>query len=329
MQTPIYDSHKRVHRYLRMAVTDRCNLRCAYCKPAEGFKEIEKPQLLRFDETMRIARVFAEMGVTKIRLTGGEPLMRQDIVELVTRLRTLEGVRIVAITSNGLLLSPRLRALMEAGLGGLNISLDTLQPERFTAITGLDDFARVWKGLQAALDAGFRPLKLNVVVMKGVNDDELLDFVELTRSNLLAVRFIEYMPFKSNAWDENGLVPYADMLASIGDRYELLPMPARDAGAVAKEFCIPGHKGSVAFITSMSEHFCDSCERVRITADGSIKNCLFSPAESNLRDILRGGGGDRELRDAIRGTVATKWAGHPPAAELKALATRSMIQIGG
>ena len=161
-------------------------------------------------------------------------------------------------------------------------------------------------------------------MIKGVNDDEILDFVALTRADQLAVRFIEYMPFQSNCWDESGFVPYSEMLARIRERHEVIAMPARDAGAVAREYCIPGYRGSVAFITSMSDHFCSSCERIRITADGSIKVCLFAPAESNLRDILRGGGGDQELRDAIRGALATKWAGHPPAEELEALASASM-----
>jgi cyclic pyranopterin phosphate synthase len=329
MNTELVDSYHRAHTYLRISVTDRCNLRCRYCMPREHMAFRPQEELLTFDEILRVAGIFAGMGVRKVRLTGGEPLVRKGLPLLVEQLANMEGIETVGLTTNGVLLKQYAAELKSAGLQALNISLDTLRQERFTAITKQDEFTAVSDGIAAALECGFTPLKLNIVVIKGVNDDELPDFVLLTKDSPVNVRFIEYMPFDSNHWSEAGFMPFSEMRDVISAEYDLLPMTGGDAHAVAKDFHVPGFRGNVSFITSISEHFCGGCNRVRLTADGTVKPCLFSKAETNLRGILRDGGSDARLESAIREAVGAKWFSHPPGDTLCGLVNRSMIQIGG
>ncbi|MFZ1729370.1 MAG: GTP 3',8-cyclase MoaA [Bacteroidota bacterium] len=329
MNTELVDSYYRSHTYLRISVTDRCNLRCRYCMPQEHMAFRPQEELLTFDEILRVAGIFAGMGVRKVRLTGGEPLVRKGLPQLVSQLAEMQGIDTVGLTTNGVLLRQYAAELKQAGLQALNISLDTLRPERFAAITKQDEFSAVADGIAAALECGFSPLKLNIVVIKGVNDDEILDLVRLTKENPVNVRFIEYMPFDSNRWSEAGFMPYSEMRDVISTEYDLIPMTGGDAHSVAKDFHVPGFSGNVSFITSMSEHFCVGCNRIRLTADGTVKPCLFSKAETNLRGILREHGSDNELESAIREAVGAKWYSHPPVDTLCGLVNRSMIQIGG
>lgn len=309
-------------------MTDRCNLRCVYCMPHEGLQWKRKDQLLTYEEIIRISRVFAQMGVDKIRLTGGEPLVRKDLDVLIEQLSLIDGIKTIAMTTNGTLLEKVASHLKDVGLKALNISLDTFNQQRFEEVTRRDDFSNVIGGLEAALAADFESLKLNMVVMKGVNDDEIIDFVEYAKDKKMNVRFIEYMPFKDNAWNSDTVVTFQQMKTEIERHYELLPIE-REPSAVAKDFSIKGHIGTVSFISSMSDSFCGTCNRLRLTADGSIKSCLFYPAETSLRDELRKGITDERLEQIILQSLALKPEAHPPAHEIAAAENRAMIEIGG
>ncbi|RTL39735.1 MAG: GTP 3',8-cyclase MoaA [Candidatus Melainabacteria bacterium] len=324
----LIDNFGRKHNYLRISVTDRCNLRCQYCMPHEGIAWKKKDQLLTFEEIIRISRVFARMGVDKIRLTGGEPLVRRDLEVLIEQLALIDGVKTLAMTTNATLLKPLARHLKSIGLTALNISLDTLREERFAEITRRDDFYSVMDGLNEALEVGFDSLKLNMVVMSGINDDEVMDFVDFARDKALNVRFIEYMPFKDNQWKSDKVVTFQQMREQIQQKYNLYPLSA-EPSAVAKDFGIDGYPGTVSFISSMSDSFCGTCNRLRLTADGSIKSCLFYPAETSLRDELRRGITDEYLEELILQTLALKPEAHPPAEEIAAENNRAMIEIGG
>ncbi len=324
----LIDSFGRQHTYLRISVTDRCNLRCVYCMPHEGMEWRKKEELLTYEEILRVSRVFAEMGINKIRITGGEPMVRKNLDVLIEQLSGLPGLKTLAMTTNATLLADKAQRLKDAGISALNISLDTFRPDRFFEIARRDDFSNVMNGIQAALQVGFDSLKLNAVVMKGVNDDEILDFVDFAYDKRVNVRFIEYMPFKDNQWTSSGVVTYKDMLGIINERYELQPIDT-DRSAVAKDFQIVGGVGTVSFITSMSESFCNTCNRLRLTSDGSIKSCLFFPAEINLRDALRKGITDTELQSMILYALSQKPEAHPPAEEIAAGENRAMIEIGG
>jgi len=328
IENRLIDRHGRRHSYLRISVTDRCNLRCAYCMPPQGIAWTPRADVLSDDEIVRLARVFVGLGITKIRLTGGEPLSRRGIEDIARRLSALPGLLALVMTTNGISLDRRARALRDAGVDGLTISLDTLRRDRFLEIAKRDQFQAVMDGISASIEAGFTPLKINVVVMKGVNDDEILDFVAWAKDRPVNVRFIEYMPFPDNHWSTGGLMPWAEMRALIEQRYTLVPL-AGDASAVGKDFRLKGHPGTVSFVTSMTESFCGGCNRLRLTCDGNIKSCLFHPAERSLRDAMRGGADDAEIERLILMAVDAKPAAHPPMEELLTVKNRAMIEIGG
>jgi cyclic pyranopterin phosphate synthase len=324
----LVDRHGRKHTYLRLSLTDRCNLRCSYCMPPQGIDWTPRADILTEGEIVRLAGIFVGMGIDKIRLTGGEPLARRDIGRIVERLGALPGLKTLAMTTNGISLAERAAPLRTAGLNNLTISLDTLRRDRFKEIAKRDKFDAVMAGIEASLAAGFTPLKINVVAMRGVNDDEILDFVAWGRDRPINVRFIEYMPFPDNHWSKGGLMPYAEMRALISRRYQLIPLvgPLTDVG---KDFRLAGHVGTVSFISSMTESFCGGCNRLRVTADGNIKSCLFQPAERSLRDAMRAGALDADVEALILQAVAGKQAAHPPMDQLMTMKNRNMIEIGG
>ncbi len=326
---PLIDSFGRLHTYLRISVTDRCNLRCRYCMPSEGLQWKKREELLSFEEIERLAAIFVGMGVNKIRLTGGEPMLRRDFPELVARLARLKksGLKDLAMTTNATLLAGQAALLKEKGLSHINISLDSFKPERFEQITRLSCFDTVKAGLHEAIAAGFSKLKLNMVVIAGFNDDEILDFAAFASEHKINVRFIEFMPFKDNDWQIDKVVTFKEMKTTLDKHFQLSPAK-QEAGDVARDFELAGG-GSLSFITSMSESFCSSCNRLRLTSDGSMKSCLFYPAEINLRDAMRQNASDEELRGMIRGCLAGKPEAHPPAEEIAARDNRSMIEIGG
>jgi len=327
---PFTDSSGRAHTYLRVAVTDRCNLRCVYCMPPGGIEPRGRGEILAFDEIERIAAILARRGVNKVRLTGGEPLVRDGLPELVGRLARIDGIEKVCLTTNGLLLPRFVRGLKSAGLASVNVSLDTLRPERFEAVTGSPRQVDVMAGIDAALDAGFAPLKLNVVVIRGVNEDELADFAEFARTRPVHVRFIEFMPFRFNCWDRGGLVPFPEMLASMGARYRLVPVDGGSArAAVSRDFAIDGFEGRMGFIAPISSPFCSGCSRIRLTADGSVKSCLLSPSEVNVRDALRRGADDEEICAMIGRALLDKPRASMAGEVFDARRNRCMAEIGG
>ncbi len=323
----LIDSFGRAHTYLRISVTDRCNLRCLYCMPHEGMEWKKRDQLLTYEEITRLACIFTDMGIRKIRLTGGEPMVRNGLPTLIKELGKIPKLETLAMTTNATLLATHAHDLKTLGLNALNISLDTFSKERFQTITRLDLFDQVLQGIHTAIDCQFDNLKLNMVVMAGINDDEIMAFADFAARHKINVRFIEYMPFKDNSWASDKVVNYKDMLNQIESRYELTRIEG-DLSAVAKDYAITGG-GSVSFITSMSESFCSTCNRLRLTADGSIKSCLFHPAEINLRDGMRQGASDQELQGMILYSLAQKPEAHPPAEEIAAMENRAMIEIGG
>lgn len=324
---PLVDRFGRRHDYLRVSLTDRCNFRCIYCMPEDGVEWLPRAEILSFEEILRLVRVFARLGVRKVRLTGGEPTVRRGFSELIGQIATVEGIERVLITTNGLLLAKEAAHWKSLGLHGVNVSLDTLKEERFAEITrrkGLDD---VLRGIEAAITAGLHT-KVNVVVLPGVNDDEIVDFVEFIRTRPAQVRFIEFMPFLGNQWNPDRVFGYREMRAKIDAQFRLRAVVG-ETSDVAKEFEIEDSPGSVGFVTSMTDSFCDGCNRIRLTADGRFKTCLFLPPKSSLRDLMRSGVDDEAIAAAIRADLMTKWAGHPPMSQWSQLDQLSMVQIGG
>ncbi|XP_012970538.1 molybdenum cofactor biosynthesis protein 1 isoform X2 [Mesocricetus auratus] len=304
------DSFGRQHSYLRISLTEKCNLRCRYCMPEEGVSLTPKADLLTAEEILTLARLFVKEGVDKIRLTGGEPLIRPDVVDIVAQLHRLEGLRTIGVTTNGINLARLLPQLQQAGLNAVNISLDTLVPAKFEFIVRRKGFHKVMEGVHKAIELGYKPVKVNCVVMRGLNEDELLDFVALTEALPLDVRFIEYMPFDGNRWNFRKMVSYKEMLDTIRQRWPGLEKLPEEDSSTAKAFRIPGFQGQISFITSMSEHFCGTCNRLRITADGNLKVCLFGNAEVSLRDHLRAGASEEELLRIIGAAVGRKKRQH-------------------
>ncbi len=324
------DAFGRKHTYLRIALTERCNLRCRYCMPAEGVPLKPREEILTYEEILRIARLLIGEGIRKIRLTGGEPLVRKEAVELISGLDAMRplGLETLAMTTNGLLLSGRVAEIRRHGVDRLNISLDTLEADRFREITRRKGHEKVLAVIDEALAEGYASVKINCVVMRGTNDDELLSFVEMTRHKPIEVRFIEYMPFDENGWHGDRLVPFAEMLERIRSRVALVPLGG-GPNDVAKVYRADGYTGKIGFITSMTDHFCSGCSRLRITADGHLKVCLFGPAEMSLRDVMRSGATDGEVLESVRAAVLRKHARHAGMDTIAATPNRPMILIGG
>lgn len=327
----LVDRFGRAHTYMRVAVTDRCNLRCRYCMPIEQIAWKASSELLADDEIVRLASVFASLGITKIRLTGGEPMVRPGIEHLIEQLSLVPGISIVAMTTNGTFLRDRAGKLKAAGLTALNVSLDTLHPDRFTAITGRDQLDDVLAGIDAALTAEFTPLRINTVVMKNVNDAELIDFVRFTSDRPVCVRFIEFMPSRMSRLPIGKLMSYGEMKERIASAFDLTPVvPAGDSGSsVAKEYTVAGHCGTIGFITPMTNHFCHRCNRLRLTADGHLKTCLFHPAETSLRDALRTGADSDELRRIVARTLIGKQEFPEPSDRIISANELGMYTVGG
>jgi cyclic pyranopterin phosphate synthase len=330
LSNSLIDRFGRKHDYLRISVTDRCNLRCAYCMPHDNMQWKETEQILTNAEIIRLARIFFSLGVKKIRITGGEPLIRPDIDTLLQDLSGFGhlGLETLALTTNAALLLPKLDFLRQINLNALNISLDTLRRDRFFKITRRDSFDQVWMAVKEALRLRIPALKLNVVLMRDFNDDEILEFSDFAYENFINVRFIEFMPFKDNDWRPEQVIPYVQIKNQIESRYRL-ELITETKPSVAKDFAMQGGLGTISFITSMTESFCSTCSRLRITADGAIKSCLFFPAEINLRDAMRQGESDAAIIDLIYKSLALKPEAHLPAAEIAANNNRAMIQIGG
>jgi len=330
--TELLDTFGRVHRDLRISVTDRCNFRCTYCMPAEGMQWMPRSEVLTFEEIERVASVMvARLGIRSIRLTGGEPTVRANLPVLVgklARLGSADGPVDLAMTTNGATLGSMAEDLRSAGLRRINISLDSLQPSRFAELTRRDELARVLAGIDAAVDAGFDPVKINVVAIKGVNEDEILDFAEFGRQRGVTVRFIEFMPLDADEhWSPDAVLSQTEIVAAIHAVHPVDPVP-RD-GAPAERFVYRDGGGEVGVIPSVTRPFCQSCDRVRLGSDGGLHNCLFAADEIDLRSILRGGGTDEDLVDAVVSEVQRKNAGHLIGQATFVRPRRSMSQLGG
>ncbi|KAJ6520100.1 hypothetical protein C8R45DRAFT_47911 [Mycena sanguinolenta] len=328
--TALVDSFHRRHDYLRISLTERCNLRCFYCMPSEGVELSPSENILSNEEILRLASLFVKSGVTKIRLTGGEPTVRKGISEIIAGLNKLRpyGLNSIAMTSNGLSLHRRLPDFIENGLTHLNLSLDTLDEFRFELMTRRRGLHAVLRTLDVAL-ASLPYVKLNVVVVKGLNDSEVLDFLAMTKDKPICVRFIEFMPFTGNKWDANKMVPSSELLQVISERHPDVMRAPDELNDTARTWKIPGYVGNFGFISSMSDHFCATCNRLRITADGQIKVCLFDAKEVSLRDEMRSGSTDSELLATIGQAVLGKQEKHVGMKDIDVVTNRPMILIGG
>ncbi|MDX2376859.1 GTP 3',8-cyclase MoaA [Microbacterium sp. LRZ72] len=339
----LLDTHGRVHRDLRISLTDRCSLRCTYCMPEQGNEWLAKTSILTLDEIERVARIAAAAGVTTFRLTGGEPLLRTDIVEIVRRLARIEGPEghpEIAMTTNGIRLPEVLPDLIDAGLSRVNISLDTVQRERFRELTRRDRLDDVLAGIAAVQASPLRPLKINAVAMRGVNDDELVDLVEFAVAHDAQMRFIEQMPLDAgHTWDRASMVTRDEILTALGERWSLAPVPGR-GGAPAERWMLDGGEHTVGVIASVTAPFCGDCDRLRLTADGQLRNCLFSTTEYDLLPILRADAPgslsergetkrDTDLDAMLRSCVRGKLPGHAINDPSFLQPARGMNAIGG
>ena len=326
---PLVDTFGRVHDDIRISVTDRCNLRCTYCMPERGMTFLPGPALLSFDEIVRVAAIARSLGVVAVRLTGGEPLVRRGIDRLIGRLRDL-GFADVSLTTNGTLLAPLLPALVGAGLGRVNVSCDSLRPDRFADIRRRGDLATVLASMDAAESAGLPPVKVNVVLERGGNDDEILDFAAFARTTGRVVRFIEFMPLDAQgAWRRDRLVPGGEVVRRIDARWPLTAVEGADLRAPAERFRFADGVGEIGVISSVTQPFCGTCNRLRLTADGAVRNCLFSDDESDVRRTLRTGGTDDEIEQQLRRSVWAKRPGHGIDDPGFLRPVRSMSMIGG
>lgn len=324
------DNFGRVIDYLRLSITDRCNLRCRYCMPDEGVDSLGHSQVLSYEELLRIAAAAAVMGVRKIRVTGGEPLVRKGVVDFIRRLAALPQHPEITLTTNGLLLADLAEDLKAAGLSRVNVSLDTLRPERFELLTRRQGFGRVLAGLETAERVGLLPLKVNMVPIAGVNADEVADFARLTLQRPWEVRFIEFMPVSGNLeFPPESRFPADAIIAAFSDVAPVEEVPRSHRGGVARLFRFAGAPGRMGVIPAVSHHFCHECNRLRVTADGRVRPCLFSEEELDLRAVLRGAGSDEDLQEFLARAVSVKPEKHDIGGDNFAPGSRPMQCIGG
>lgn len=328
---PLYDPLNRRIDYLRVSITDRCNLRCVYCMPRERMKALPHAGILRYEEILRIVGVAASIGISHVRVTGGEPLIRRGVVELLSSLTKVRGINDVSLTTNGVLLEGMAEELLSAGISRLNISLDSLNAGKFRKITGSDMWADVWKGIEKAERLGFNPIKINVVPVRGLNNDEIADFARLTVKRQVHVRFIEFMPIGAyDRWNREECVSSDEVRAGIEREFgRLEPFTPRKGEGPSDNYRIPGAKGVLGFISPITKHFCKSCSRLRLTADGRIRPCLLSDTEIDVKAPLRSGCDDAELERLIRLALEIKPERHYLNDRPATRCERGMSRIGG
>ncbi|MHC5541799.1 GTP 3',8-cyclase MoaA [Singulisphaera rosea] len=326
----LIDSFGRVHNNLRISVTDRCNIRCVYCMP-ESVEFLPSRSLLEFEEIERFVRIAASLGIDKVRLTGGEPLVRRELPKLVRKLAEVPGIKDIGLTTNGILLAPVAQEHWDAGLRRINISLDTMDPDKFFALTRRTGFERVIEGIHAAKAAGFEPVKLNAIAIKGMSEEEILPLARFAREHALELRFIEYMPLDVvDAWERGKVLLASEIFERLTAEFgPLVPDPHQDPRSPALDYSYEDGGGRIGLIASVSRPFCMSCNRLRLTADGKLRNCLFSLEEADVRGLLRGGASDAELAQVLRESVAGKWEGHEINTARFIKPERLMHSIGG
>ena len=324
---PLADRYGRIATNLRVSVTDVCNLRCLYCMPEE-MDFVERSEIMTFDEIVRLVGISGGLGINKVRLTGGEPLVRRNLPELIERLFAIRGLTDVSMTTNGIGLASQAQKFYDVGLRRINISLDSLSEVKFAQITRRNLLGQVLAGLEAARQVGFDPIKINAVPMRGFTEDEVLDLVEFARNNGYEMRFIEFMPLDAdNIWEQEIFIPNAELKDRIDQTFPLREEDSRRQNATAKDYQFRDGKGKVGFISSVTEPFCQDCNRVRLTADGKFRNCLFALEETDLLTPLRHHATDRHLADLMRQSVADKAEGHSINSQnyIKPKRTKSMI----
>jgi len=328
---PLVDRYGRVHRDLRISITDRCNLRCVYCMPEEGIEFAPRDQILTYEELTRVARVAHGLGVTRVRITGGEPLVRRGLESFIAMLADI-GFDDLSMTTNGIGLDRRAQRLADAGLRRINISCDSLRPARFAQIRRRGDLAAVLAAMDAAEQAGLAPLKVNVVMLAGMNDDEIVDFARFARETGRIVRFIEYMPLDgAGEWSRDSVVSADTIIQTIREHWELeaVASPDTDPSAPATRYVFSDGNGEIGVIPTVTQPFCGTCDRLRVTADGAIRNCLFATDETPLRDVMRDGATDEAIALALRRAVGAKLPGHGINDPGFLRPARSMSMIGG
>ncbi len=326
----LIDNHHRKINYLRISVTDRCNLRCVYCMPKEGTSPIGHAEILSYEEMARITRVASEVGISKVRITGGEPLVRKNILYFVKLIAPIENIKDLSMTTNGVLLKNLARPLFESGIKRINISLDSLNPDKYREITRNNCLKEVLEGIKEVVKVGISPIKINVVAIRGFNDDEILDFAKLTLSYPYQVRFIEFMPFgPKNSWAQEKGITSREIKEKIDNFQELLPVDLARKNGPAKIFRFKEAAGEIGFISPLSDHFCSTCNRLRITADGKLRTCLLSDEETDLKVPLREGCSDSELKKIIAGAILKKPKKQAATPSVFKKCSRTMSRIGG
>lgn len=327
--TPLIDAYSRHLKYLRISVTDRCNLRCTYCMPRDMIPKLTHEDILTYEEIMRVVKIGIRLGITKVRVTGGEPLVRKDIFELLKTLCEEKGLEDVSLTTNGVTLEKNIQRIQAAGIKRLNVSLDTLDRARFKYITGRDSFERVWRGIMAAHEAGFNPIKINVVALAGINEDELEKLAALTFEYPFHVRFIEHMPIGKNNIEAGGRLLTPEIKGKIAPLGELVPVKPGMMDGPAERFKLKGALGEVGFISALSHHFCATCNRLRLTAGGQLRPCLLSDRQVDLKKLLRAAASDDAIAEQFIAAVKLKQAHHGLADQIPARVTGQMSSIGG
>jgi cyclic pyranopterin phosphate synthase len=328
---PLTDSYGRRIKNMRISVTDKCNFRCTYCMPAEGLPWLKKTEILSYEEIVRITRVAVRLGIEQIRLTGGEPLVRRDLPELVRQLRTIEGLQSLSMTTNGILLKQQARTLAEAGLTRVNVSLDSLLREKFSRLTRRDQMDRVLEGLEEIEHyPSVHPIKINAVAIRNFSEEEVLDFVRFARRKAYVMRWIEFMPLDADQqWRKEDILPGSEIKALIETAYGPLVPVLGDPSETARRYTFADGVGEVGFINPVSEPFCATCDRIRLTADGQLRTCLFATTETDLRAVVRSGGDDEVLAQVLRRAVWHKELKHYIGDTQFKRASRSMSMIGG
>jgi len=324
----LQDRFLRTVSYLRVSITDRCNQRCIYCMPAEGVPPLDPSDILSYEEILRVIKVAANLGINKIRITGGEPLVRKGVAEFISKAAAIDGVDELALTTNGLLLEDMASELKSAGLKRVNVSLDTLNPEKFEFITRRKGPEQVLKGIEAAKSVGLSPVKINVVAIKGINDGEILDFADLAVKGGYEVRFIEFMPTTNKFWSKDRLLKASEILDILKSKYSLDASACDVSSGPSRCFALPGG-AVVGVISPISDHFCGNCNRLRLTAEGSLRSCLFSDSEEDLSSMLRSGADDSMLAEAICRAVNQKPSGHALSDPAADSSKPEMGKIGG
>jgi GTP 3',8-cyclase len=324
------DLFSRSITYLRLSLTDHCNLRCQYCSPGTDKKKLANTDLLSYEELIRIVTIAVQMGIKKVRLTGGELMVRRNIISFIRQLGKIEGLNDIRITTNGTLLAPHLEELQAAGVKKLNISLDTLKPEKFQQITGANLFSKVWESIQKAKTLGFSPIKINIVAMKDVNDDEIMDFGRLSQKEPFQIRFIEFMPMgKDTIWNKDRYISTESIKKILSQIGELSRVSSEKSAGPARIFRFAGAKGSLGFISPISNHFCEKCNRLRITSNGKLRSCLLTDKETNLKKIIRSNCSDNDIKQALIKTILQKPKGHTMVEKEIENCHGQMSRIGG